>query len=177
MLKEVIKAILRILLTPWRRQRTRRDGVLEGGARKEYPNDILLGVVSQKIAEGHDATIIVKGYSMRPFLEHERDKVILTPIRQPLKVADAILAEISPGHYVLHRIIGIEGEDITMMGDGNIRGVEHCKMKDVRGLVTHYIRPKRTIPASDEKLQRNILRWRKLLPIRRYLLLIYKATI
>lgn len=176
-MKKAIKLILRVILTPWRRRKAQRDGVLDTSARKEYPNDVLLALVSKKIAEGHDATIIVKGYSMRPFLEHERDKVILTPIRQPLKVADAILAEISPGHYVLHRIIDIQGEDITMMGDGNIRGVEHCKVKDVRGLVTHYIRPKRTIPASDEKLQRNILRWRKLLPIRRYLLLIYKATI
>lgn len=169
--------ILRVILAPWRRQRTRRDGVLEGGARKEYPNDILLGVVSQKIAEGHDATIIVKGYSMRPFLEHERDKVILTPVISPLKVGDAVLAEIEKGHYVLHRIIGIEGEHLTLMGDGNIRGTEHCTIRDVRGLVTHYIRPKRTLPASDARLQSRIRLWRRLLPIRRYLLLIYKATI
>ena len=177
MLKTLIKSILRVLLTPWRKQRVRRDGVTDTAPRKEYPNDVLLALVSKKIAEGHDTTIIVKGYSMRPFLEHERDKVILTPVKRPLQVADAILAEISPGHYVLHRIIDIQGEDITMMGDGNIRGVEHCKVKDVRGLVTHYIRPKRTIPASDEKLQRNIRLWRRLLPIRRYLLLIYKATV
>ena len=176
-MKKVIKSILRVILTPWRKQRARRDGVLGNNERKEYANDVLLGLVSKKIAEGHDATIIVKGISMRPFLEHERDKVILTPVKRPLQVADAILAEIAPGHYVLHRIIDIQGEHITMMGDGNLRGTEYCTVKDVRGIVTHYIRPKRTIPASDEKLQRRIRQWRRLLPIRRYLLIIYKATL
>lgn len=176
-MKKLIKAVLRILMTPWRHRKAKRDGVMDHTPRKEYANDVLLALVSKKIAEGHDATIIVKGYSMRPFLEHERDKVILTQVTQPLKVADAILAEVTPGHYVLHRIIDIQGENITMMGDGNLRGVEHCTTHDVRGLVTHYIRPNRTLLASDVKLQKRIRQWRKLLPVRRFLLLIYKATI
>ncbi len=176
-MKKLIKGILRILMTPWRKRKAKRDGVIDNTERKEYANDVLLALVGKKIAEGHDATIIVKGYSMRPFLEHERDKVILTQVTKPLQVADAILAEITPGHYVLHRIIDIQGNHITMMGDGNLRGVEHCTTSDVRGLVTHYIRPNRTLLASDEKLQQRIRLWRKLLPIRRLLLLIYKATI
>lgn len=177
-MKELVKAILRFVCTPWRKQRQKRDGVLEQTARKEYPNDALLGLVCRKMQEqGNDATIIVKGYSMRPFLEHERDKVVLTPVARPLRVADAVLAEIEPGHYVLHRIIKLEGEHVTLMGDGNIRGTEHCMVKDVRALVTHYVRPRRTLPASDAKLQRRIRIWRKLLPIRRYLLLIYKSAI
>ena len=176
-MKKLVKAILRIVCTPWRKQRQKRDGVMEQTARKEYPNDALLGLVCRMMADGKDATIVVKGYSMRPFLEHERDKVFLTPVTQPLKVADAVLAEIEPGHYVLHRIIRLEGEHVTLMGDGNLRGTEHCLVKDVRGLVTHYVRPNRTLVASDPGLQRNIRLWRKLLPVRRFLLLIYKAMI
>lgn len=176
-MKTIIKSILRLLLTPWRRQRAKRDGVAVTDGRKEYPNDALLGLVCSYLAQGKDATILVKGYSMRPFLEHERDKVVLTPVVKPLQVADAVLAEIAPGHYVLHRIIEISGEHVTLMGDGNVRGVEHCLKSDVRGLVTHYVRPLRTIPASDASLQRRIRRWRRLLPIRRFLLLFYKATI
>jgi len=176
-MKALIKAILRILLYPWRRLRASRDGVMDVAPRREYPNDALLTYVGQKIAEGHDATIYVKGYSMRPFLEHERDKVVLTPVKEPLRIADAVLAEINPGHFVLHRIIEINGEEITLMGDGNICGTEHCTVKEIRGVVTHYIRPKRTLLASDEQLRKNIRRWRKLLPIRRYLLLIYRATV
>ena len=38
--------------------------------RMEVPNAVLLGQVKEAIREGHTATINVKGYSMRPFLEH-----------------------------------------------------------------------------------------------------------
>lgn len=145
--------------------------------RHEIPNDVLLGLVRDMIRKGHTATIWVKGYSMRPFLEHMRDKVILAQPSRPLAVGDAVLAEISPGHYVLHRIIEREGDKLTLMGDGNIRGVEHCRVGDVAGVVTHYIRPKRTIQASDEQLIRRIQRWRRCLPYRRYLLLLYKSTL
>ena len=42
--------------------------------RMEVPNAVLLGQVKEAIREGHTVTINVKGYSMRPFLEHCRDK-------------------------------------------------------------------------------------------------------
>jgi len=145
--------------------------------RHEIPNHILLGMVRDAIREGHDATIWVKGYSMRPFLEHMRDKVILAKPERPLAVGDAVLAEISEGHYVLHRIIQVDGERLTLMGDGNIRGTESCTIGDVAGIVTEYIRPNRSIKADDPKLIRRIKRWRKWLPYRRYLLLLYRATV
>ena len=128
------------------------------------------------MAEGHTATISVKGYSMRPFLEHERDRVMLDAPKD-LKVGDAVLAEISKDHYVLHRIIDIDGDRVTLMGDGNISGTESCRVSDVAGVVTQYLRPRRMMFASDPKLQRRIRLWRKLLPVRRYLLFIYKAII
>lgn len=149
----------------------------------ELPNHILLGAVRDAIQEGHTATIVVKGWSMRPFLEHQRDKVILDS-PDSAKVYDAVLAEISTGTFVLHRIIDIKPhptdasmDEITLMGDGNLRGTESCLRKDICGIVTHYIRPNRTIPANSPELVRNIKRWRKLLPIRRYLLVVYKAII
>lgn len=116
---------------------TRRKREKEGEAhRMEVPNAILLGQVKEAVRTGHTATINVKGYSMRPFLEHCRDKVRLAPVAG-LAVGDAVLAEISPDLYVLHRIIRIEDDRVTLMGDGNLRGVEHCYRKDVVAVVTH----------------------------------------
>jgi hypothetical protein len=61
------------------------------------------------------------------------------------------------------------------MGDGNIVGVEHCAVSDVKALVTHVV---------DERGKPHDLynRWRTmgakvwwwLRPIRRYLLFIYR---
>lgn len=177
LIKRAVKKILRFTLAPVRRVCRKRDGVVQTDGRHEVPNEVLLGMVRDAVREGHTATIWVKGFSMRPFLEHMRDKVILAPVTQPLAEGDAVLAEITPDKYVLHRIIRIEGEHITLMGDGNLRGTEQCLVKDVAGIVTDYVRPNRTLKATDPKLIHRIRMWRKLLPCRRLLLLIYKSTI
>lgn len=77
--------------------------------------------------EGHTVTLRLRGYSMRPFLENDRDKALLVK-PSSIKVGDPVLAEINPLHFVLHRIDSIEGDNVTLRGDGNL-GVEHCKKK------------------------------------------------
>ena len=175
-MKEILRRLLRFLMTPIRRRYRQRNGMENTCQRKEIPNEILLGLAREMIEEGHSATISVKGYSMRPFLENQRDKVKLEPCIE-LKKLDAVLAEISQGHYVLHRVIAVNGQDVTLMGDGNVRGTEQCRISDVAGVVTEYIRPNRIIMASDKRLIRRIRIWQRLLPIRRYLLFVYKAVI
>lgn len=178
LIKNFLKAVARCLATPWRRAKQQRYAEADTPARMELPNDKLLPLVREYVAEGENVIISVKGFSMRPFLEHLRDRVKLSPWTE-LHVGDAVLAEIAPGHFVLHRIIEIRnGRELTLMGDGNIRGTESCTVDDVCGVVTEYLRPNgHVLAASDEKLQRRIRLWRRLLPIRRALLFFYKATI
>jgi hypothetical protein len=178
-MKAFVKKCARVLATPWRRAKQRRyaDPSATAMPRIELPNDQLLPLVREYVAKGEKVVISVKGYSMRPFLEHLRDRVQLAPWTS-LAVGDAVLAEIAPGHFVLHRIITIDGQRLTLMGDGNIRGTESCTMADVCGVVTEYLRPNgHVLLASDPTLKRKIKLWRRLLPIRRLLLFIYKATI
>lgn len=175
-MKELVRKLTRLLLTPLRRSYRQRNGVVSAQKRHELPNDAWLGEVSKMLAEGKPYPIYVKGYSMRPFIEHLRDRVFLEK-RDTYEVGDAVLAQIEPGHYVLHRIICKEGEALTLQGDGNLRGVEHCSLGDVSGVVTEYLRPGRTIPADDPQLVRRIRLWRRLRPIRRYLLFLYKAVV
>lgn len=173
-MKELIKRLIQALLTPFRRRYQKRNGTTSNQPRRELPNDAWLGEVSQMLREGKPYAIYVKGYSMRPFIEHTRDRVFLEK-RDTYNIGDAVLAQIAPGHYVLHRIIEKQGDNLTLQGDGNLKGVELCKEGDVSGVVTQYIRPNRIIPADDPKLVRRIKLWRKLRPIRRYLLLIYNS--
>ena len=175
-MKAIIKRLFRFLLTPFRKRYQKRNGTVSNQPRHELPNDVWLDEVSQMLREGKPYPIYVKGYSMRPFIEHTRDRVFLEK-RDTYNVGDAVLAQIAPGHYVLHRIIEKQGDSLTLQGDGNIDQVEHCREQDVSGVVTQYIRPHRIIPADDPKLIRRIRLWRKLRPIRRYLLFIYKAIV
>lgn len=173
-LKQLFKAFLHCLLAParWWMHRGKKANVREGAV-KEMPNDRFLTEVRRTLQEGHTATIVVKGYSMRPFLEHCRDKVILKAVTEPVP-GDAVLAEIVPGRFVLHRIIRREGCRLTLMGDGNLRGVEHCTVGDVAGKVIMYLYPFGQLPADDARLCRRIRIWRKCLPIRRYLLFVHR---
>ena len=178
-LKQIIQRVARWLATPWRKAKARRyaDVASEAVGQKEFPNDKFLPLVREYVAKGETVVISVKGYSMRPFLEHLRDRVKLSPWTA-LSVGDAVLAEISQGHFVLHRIIAIDGQRLTLMGDGNIRGTESCTVADVCGVVSEYIRPNgHILLAGDLRLQRRIRLWHRLLPIRRWLLFVYKQSV
>lgn len=175
-LKNNVKCLTHRLLTPLRQRYRRRNGIVPQTPRRELPNDAWLGEITQMLNEGKTCTIHVKGYSMRPFIEHQRDRVHLEK-RDTYRIGDAVLAEICPGHYVLHRIIAKQGDHLILQGDGNLRGTEHCLTEDISGLVTHYIRPNRIIPADDPRLVRRIRLWRHLRPFRRHLLFLYKAIV
>ena len=65
-------------------------------------------------------TFTVRGYSMRPFLEDCRDKVILTPPRKP-HTGDVVLARIDEKRYAMHRVIKVEKDKYTnQTGEGTL---------------------------------------------------------
>ena len=133
-------------------------------------NDVLLPFVVEELKAGHTATLPLRGRSMRPFLEDGRDKALLKIEAHP-KVGDAVLAEISKGHFVLHRIIKIEGEQVTLRGDGNL-SEEHCMLSDIRAKAIGFYRKGRNALDSTESHKWRIYSWwwTRLYPIRRYLL-------
>ncbi len=136
----------------------------------QMANALLLPEVVRMLNEGHTVTLPLRGYSMRPFLENGRDKALLKAIGQP-QVGDAVLAEITEGHFVLHRIIRIEGEHVTLRGDGNL-GEEHCRIADVKAKAIGFYRKGRNkLDATDgRKWKVYSWWWTRLYPIRRYLL-------
>ena len=150
----------------------------------ELPNEVILGDASAMLAKGKDVTISTKGNSMLPFIRGGVDSVELRKI-PAIHRGDIVLAQIAPGHYVLHRVfrepeIFPDGRlapetRITLMGDGNVRGTEMCRACDICGTVIHIIRPNGRISLPQSKsLQFVATLWRWLLPFRRYLLFIYR---
>ncbi len=141
-------------------------------------NALLLPEVTRMLEEGHTVTLPLRGRSMRPFLEDGRDKALLIRPARPVKVGDAVLAEIRPGVYVLHRIVNISGQRVTMRGDGNL-STEQCTLKDIRALATGFFRKGRTKLDSTEGLKWRLYSWcwMRLLPVRRYLLFAFHPHI
>lgn len=137
-------------------------------------NAILLPEVIRLIHEGHTVTLPLRGYSMRPFLEDGRDMALLCNIVHP-EINQPVLAEIEKGHYVLHRIVIIDNNHITLRGDGNL-GVEHCELKDVKALAIGFLRKGRKNPdmITGRKWLIYSWFWTRLLPARRYLLAFHR---
>ena len=98
----------------------------------QIENRKFLPEVIKLLNEGHTVTLLLRGFSMRPFLEDNRDKALLNKAKD-IQVGDAVLAETAPKHYVLHRIIKIQGETVTLRGDGNL-GKEVCHVNDIHRL-------------------------------------------
>ena len=82
------------------------------------------------VEDGVSVTLPVGGHSMLPFIIGGRESVILQKPAQT-KIGDVILAWVVPGRWVVHRVIRIEGEHVTLMGDGNLSGTESCTLGDV----------------------------------------------
>lgn len=141
------------------------------------PNAILLGEVERLLEEGRKVTILVKGNSMLPFITGGKDSVELEKC-QEYQSGDIVLAEVSKGHYVLHRIISIEGNEpgakVVLMGDGNICGTEHCCRKHITGRVNKIIKKNKEIDPNTPEERKKARLWKRLFPVRRWILAIYK---
>jgi hypothetical protein len=140
------------------------------------PNDKFLPAIISLMAEqpGRQVTIPLRGRSMRPFLEDGRDKALLALPAEPCRKNDPVLAEIAPGHFVLHRITDITPDGhVTLKGDGNLN-TEHCTTDDIRAKATAFIRKGRNKPdyVTGRKWRTYSWFWTRLAPIRRYLLFV-----
>lgn len=142
-------------------------------------NDILIPELARLINEGKEVRFTPSGVSMRPFIEGDRDSVIMAPLTSDPKPGDIILAEIKVSRanaplyttYVLHRLVRIEGETFVLQGDGNVVGEERCRREEIIARVVRI-----ETPAGHRKpLTRGRL-WYALKPVRRWLLKIYRHT-
>ena len=125
------------------------------------------------VQKGVTVTFPVTGQSMLPFIIGGKESVIL---HRPglIDVGDVVLAWVDGNRYVVHRIIKLDYDRVTLMGDGNLT-TEHCALSDIKARVTHVV-------SADNKERDLHNRWRMLAarlwywlrPIRRYLLAIYR---
>ncbi|MFR9649187.1 MAG: hypothetical protein SNJ33_01285 [Rikenellaceae bacterium] len=141
-------------------------------------NSELLDDVAAMVASGERVVLLTKGQSMLPFIVGGRDSVELTKVDSEICIGDILLAKISnPTCYVIHRVINIENEKITLMGDGNLVGTEECHTSDVAARITAIIKPYKSINPNSKSQRKYAKIWKILQPVRRYLLAIFRRII
>ena len=117
-------------------------------------NEIFFAEVERMIGEGQRVTIPVKGFSMRPMMRSEKDKVMLTAHTDADIKVGAVMLFRHKGHHIMHRIADIDGNKITFAGDGNYCIYEQASREDIVAVVTSIIRPSGLIISLDSR------RWR-----------------
>ena len=143
-------------------------------------NDILIPELARLLAEGKEVRFTPSGVSMRPFIEGDKDSVVLAQLTRAPRVGDILLVQsetlCGKQTYVLHRLVCVEhapqGESYILQGDGNLAGEEHCEQGDIIGRVIAIETPSgRRKPLTKGRL------WYALKPARKWLLKIYRHTL
>lgn len=137
---------------------------------KKIENTVLIPEMASLLREGKDVRFTPTGVSMRPFIEGGSDVVVLRKLPH-VRVGDIALAAVGVA-YVLHRVIAVEGDSVTLLGDGNIGRTEHCTTADILGTVIRI----ENAHGRRKPLTRGRL-WYYLLPCRRILLKIYRKLL
>ncbi|MBQ9640292.1 MAG: S24/S26 family peptidase [Bacteroidaceae bacterium] len=142
------------------------------------PNEEFMPVLFSLMQEegGASGTMTARGQSMMPFIRHNKDLLRFT-LDVDVRLGDVVLAEVAKGHYVCHRVVSLQGDRLTMRGDGNLVGVEHCRLADVRARLQAVVRDGKTY---DLRTSRTWKLYSALWPrwsfLRRVLLAFYRAT-
>ena len=138
-------------------------------------NDILIPEMARLLSEGKEVRFTPSGVSMRPFIEGDRDAVIVAPFAEQHtpKIGQIVLAKTeNPDHsvYMLHRIIGITDDGFfRLQGDGNLSGEEYCRRSNIYGFIRRI-----ESPSGRPKLLTHGYLWRLLKPARKPLLKLYR---
>ena len=122
-------------------------------------NRELFAIVRDTLLEGKTVRVAVNGQSMLPFFR-SGSTITLRPVREEdLRKYSVVMAD--AGHaFVVHRIIEVGDDIITLLGDGNLRGTESVTRDKIYGIVecsaTHlffaklwvWLRPVRRFPLA-----------------------------
>ncbi len=97
-------------------------------------NRAVFSVVRDLLIEGDNVTAKVKGQSMLPFFR-SGSVVLLRPIREEdFKPLNVVFAD-TGRNFVIHRIIAVNDDSVTLLGDGNIYGTETMPRDKVYGII------------------------------------------
>lgn len=92
----------------------------------------------------------VKGDSMLPMLDENKDAVRIVPLSAPLKKYDLPLYRRPDGQLVLHRIIDVKKKHYIICGD-NRKGLEKVPFRWIIGVTEGFFKDGKYIPVTNEE--------------------------
>ena len=97
-------------------------------------NRELFGIVRDTLLEGSTVRVAVNGQSMLPFFR-SGSTITLRPVREEdIRKYSVVMADAGDS-FVVHRIIEVGKDVVTLLGDGNYIGTERVSRDKIYGVV------------------------------------------
>lgn len=116
------------------------------------PPDLVMEQLLKLLDETPAVPLVVSGSSMTPFLAPGRDAVYLSAVSEPLKCGDVVLYRRRNGRYILHRILRVNGDSYTMIGDAQHIAEPGIRRDQILAVVT-------AVRRKGKLLRRGSFRW------------------
>lgn len=137
------------------------------GQRKTVPTMEYISVLRQLVEAGQQASVVISGGSMSPFLIHQRDRACFEKPKQELRPGMIVFYQRDNGQYVLHRIHKIKPDGCYLLGDAQYLVEGPIRREQIFAVVTEVERKGRRIAPGSFWWEFFEHIWPKLLPLRR----------
>lgn len=127
-------------------------------------------VIRKVLAEGGVFPFYPKGTSMEPAIHQGTDQVLLKALPEKLKKYQIILYKRKNGAFVLHRIVRVRKDSVTMRGDNQFYTEAGIKREKMIGMVCGLKTPKGDIDTESISFWLKSAIWVESAAIRRILL-------
>lgn len=135
--------------------------------------------IADELRNGHPVATYTTGISMEPLLKEKKTYVVIEPLRRELQTGDLPIFRRPDGVYIIHRVIGQEGQCYLTRGD-NCLHYEKVPKEQFLGIVTEIQRNGKTIRVTDRGYRNYVRFWNGIWPVRKQLYRIrglkYKCT-
>ena len=139
---------------------------------KEAQLSDLIGIITEKLDMGGTVSFTPRGESMLPMLRDGRDTVVLSKPAGRLKRFDLPLYRRANGSFVLHRVIGFDGDgSYVLCGDNQIVKEYGINDSNVIAVVTEFDRKGKHYTTRSFSYRAYALFWYYSRPVRR----VYRA--
>lgn len=146
------------------------------GMRKLIVPNIFFAEAAEVLREGKSVRLHVDGQSMYPFIHGGKDEIEVVPYdgKTPLDLWCCPFYQWE-GNYMIHRFIGMNGNNCRMLGDGNLFRIEEVPQEEIIGILQTIYHPDgSTQDCRDPRWLRRAQWWYRLRKVRRFLIPLFR---
>lgn len=144
------------------------------GRNRQVDNAVWIPVLKELLENGKQVRINVSGSSMSPLICHQRDSVLLEPIKRELKRGDIVFYQRTNGQYVLHRIYKVDRKgNVYCIGDAQKDIEGPLNQNQFFAIVISVNRKGKWISPGDFWWEFFEHVWLRIIPLRRFVMWLY----